>query len=106
MQAAVAGLLASVAAATAVQHTLQPGGRYTSIRPGQQWLDTDGQLIRAHSGGLLVDPKQSNKTYWYGSDGCESCRQPRTVATPPSRDFGFYTDCCHAAAQTRVGLPR
>ena len=41
---------------------------YTTFRPGQHWLDTTGREIRAHSGGLLNDP-QSNRTYWYGSEG-------------------------------------
>lgn len=40
---------------------------YTSFNPGQPWFDTSGQLIRAHSGGLLYDPN-SNTTYWYGSN--------------------------------------
>ena len=40
---------------------------YSSFRPGKLWLDTDGNVIRAHSGGLLVDP-QSNRTLWYGSE--------------------------------------
>jgi hypothetical protein len=41
---------------------------YTSFRPGQLWLDTEGSVIRAHSGGLLNDP-HSDRTYWYGSEG-------------------------------------
>jgi hypothetical protein len=44
------------------------GARYTSFRPGQQWLDTEGNEIRAHSGGLLYVPTAA-KHYWYGSDG-------------------------------------
>ena len=52
--------VAGAAAATTQQS-------YSSFRPGKLWLDTDGNVIRAHSGGLLVDP-QSNRTLWYGSE--------------------------------------
>ena len=45
-----------------------------SFRPGEPWLDTNGDAIRAHSGGLLAvtDPKSPSTApvyYWYGSDG-------------------------------------
>ena len=44
-----------------------------SFRPGEPWLDTNGDAIRAHSGGLLAvtDPKSPSTApvyYWYGSD--------------------------------------
>ena len=39
---------------------------YSSFRPGQPWLDTDGVPIRAHSGGLLND--RGLAMYWFGSD--------------------------------------
>ena len=38
---------------------------YSSFRPGQPWLDTTGDSIRAHSGGILA---HHNQYYWYGSD--------------------------------------
>jgi hypothetical protein len=41
---------------------------YTTFRPGELWLDTQGDVIRAHSGGLLNDPK-SSRVFWYGSEG-------------------------------------
>ncbi|KAK6136815.1 hypothetical protein DH2020_029438 [Rehmannia glutinosa] len=34
-------------------------------RPGKTWLDTDGNPIHAHGGGILFDEK-SNTFYWYG----------------------------------------
>ncbi|KAB2378930.1 family 43 glycosylhydrolase [Actinomadura montaniterrae] len=38
---------------------------YTSIRPGQEWLDTGGERIQAHGGSLLhVD----GTFYWYGEN--------------------------------------
>ncbi|KAK1323402.1 hypothetical protein QJS10_CPA02g00392 [Acorus calamus] len=35
--------------------------------PGQQWLDTDGNPIQAHGGGLLYD-ENSETYYWYGEN--------------------------------------
>ncbi len=34
-----------------------------SFRPGQPWLDTNGQFINAHGGGILF---QKGTYYWYG----------------------------------------
>ena len=62
---AAEGVPGGVAAAAAA--TTQQSYMYSSFRPGKLWLDTDGNVIRAHSGGLLVDP-QSNRTLWYGSE--------------------------------------
>ena len=38
---------------------------YTSIRPGQVWLDTDGKRIQAHGGSLL---HHDDAFYWYGEN--------------------------------------
>ena len=38
---------------------------YTSFRPGQPWLDTQGKPIQAHGGGVLY---QQGVYYWYGED--------------------------------------
>lgn len=45
------------------------------IRPGEPWLDTEGNVIHAHGGGMLV---HSNTYYWHGEDrsrggGAVSC---------------------------------
>ncbi len=38
---------------------------YKSIRPGQEWLDTNGKRIEAHGGNIFYD----NQTfYWYGEN--------------------------------------
>ena len=38
---------------------------YTSIRPGQVWLDTEGKRIQAHGGSIIyVD----DTYYWYGEN--------------------------------------
>ncbi len=39
--------------------------QYTSIRPGQPWLDTDGARIQAHGGSLL---HEEGTFYWYGEN--------------------------------------
>ena len=39
--------------------------KYTSIRPGKEWLDTDGNLIQAHGGSVMY---YNGKYYWYGEN--------------------------------------
>lgn len=39
--------------------------RYSSIRPGQVWLDTNGERIQAHGGSLL---EHEGAFYWYGEN--------------------------------------
>lgn len=39
--------------------------KYTSIRPGQPWLDTNGQRIQAHGGSVLY---HNGRFYWYGEN--------------------------------------
>ena len=53
----IAGILALVAA------TAQP--RYSSIRPGQRWLDTNGNPIQAHSPQII---EKDGTYYWYGEN--------------------------------------
>ena len=38
---------------------------YTSFRPGQVWLDTDGKPIQAHGGGIY---SENGIYYWFGED--------------------------------------
>jgi hypothetical protein len=38
---------------------------YTSIRPGQVWLDTDGNRIQAHGGSIMY---LDGTFYWYGEN--------------------------------------
>ncbi len=38
---------------------------YTSIRPGQVWLDTEGKRIQAHGGSVFYE---RGKYYWYGEN--------------------------------------
>ena len=41
------------------------GPVYDSFRPGQEWLDTDGNPIHAHGGSILV---VDGTYYWYGEN--------------------------------------
>ncbi len=46
--------------------------KYTSIRPGEEWRDTNGELIQAHGGAMIyVD----GKYYWYGENKEKSVRE-------------------------------
>lgn len=38
---------------------------YAGFRPGRQWLDTDGQPIQAHGGGIL---RFGDLWYWFGEN--------------------------------------
>lgn len=38
---------------------------YTSIRPGQEWLDTNGKRIQAHGGSIFAI---DDTFYWYGEN--------------------------------------
>lgn len=40
-------------------------GNVTSVKSGKVWLDTDGEVIHAHSGAILYDEKEKIY-YWYG----------------------------------------
>lgn len=48
-----------------IMHLDKP--RYTSIRPGAEWLDTDGKPIQAHGFSVIYSP-QDKCYYWYGED--------------------------------------
>ena len=60
--------------------------KYNSIRPGQVWLDTNGNRIQAHGGSIIyVD----GVYYWYGENkektrsgtGASAAMHPRTSIT-------------------------
>ena len=39
--------------------------RYSNIRPGQVWLDTEGKRIQAHGGSIFYE---NGSYYWYGEN--------------------------------------
>ena len=60
-----------------------------SFRPGQRWLDTDGNPIQAHGGGIL---KGDNTWYWYGENkGAETTVNSRGIARTPLIGVSCYS---------------
>ena len=51
------------------------GLSFAAFRSGEPWLDTSGNVIDAHGGGMLQD---GDVFYWYGS-----------------QRNGFNPPCCH-----------
>ena len=45
--------------------TTAGSSRYASIRPGQVWLDTNGNRIQAHGGSIIAT---DDMFYWYGEN--------------------------------------
>mgnify|MGYP004607253373 FL=1 len=39
--------------------------KYTAIRPGEEWRDTNGELIQAHGGSVMY---WEGRYYWYGEN--------------------------------------
>lgn len=50
---------------TALDPRKHSGNRSLYFHPGRVWLDTDGNPIQAHGGGILYD-ENSRMYYWYG----------------------------------------
>ncbi|MCA8830963.1 glycoside hydrolase family 43 protein [Hymenobacter pini] len=56
--------------------------KHTAFRPGEQWHDTDGNLINAHGGGVL---RVGKTYYWYGEKRAQ--QQEEGVTVYSSRDL-------------------
>ena len=74
LAAGAAHATAAAAAHPAAHATAAAAG---SIKPGQNWTDTSGNLIDAHGAGLL---EHAGKYYWYGSR--------RTLGAPGTQNDG------------------
>lgn len=62
---------------------------YTSFRPGQPWLDTDGASIQAHGGGIL---QVGDTWYWYGENkDAPTTQNSRGVARTPLTGVSCYS---------------
>lgn len=61
---------------------ISAGALAAEIRPGEKWLDTDGNPIQAHGGGILA---KDGIYYWYGED--RSQRRMTTVSCYASTDL-------------------
>ncbi|MDF2613931.1 MAG: hypothetical protein K0S71_1717 [Clostridia bacterium] len=62
-----------------------------SIQPGTKWVDTKGERIQAHGGGIWYD-KVNHKYYWYGEDKTNGYRPLRGVRCYTSTDLYNWTD--------------
>ena len=49
---------------------------YSSFKPGEEWYDTDGEIINAHGGGMLYYHKTY---YWFGETRGKSASQGVSV---------------------------
>lgn len=71
---------------------------YTSVRPGQLWLDSDGKPIQAHGFQVVYDEKEQTY-YWYGEDKSYTTKGSNVwtygVRCYSSKDFYNWTDCGH-----------
>lgn len=57
-------------------------GNVTEIKSGQVWLDTDGEVIQAHSGNIIYD-EQTKTYYWYGDHkGADNIPTGATTGNP------------------------
>lgn len=88
--AAAAVLLGSLQcpqAGAAARHAASSSSQ--TIRPGEVWLDTRGQPIQAHGGGIL---KYRDTYYWFGEDRTPGLNPAkRYVACYSSRDLVHWT---------------
>ncbi|MEU4603748.1 family 43 glycosylhydrolase [Kribbella sp. NPDC023972] len=59
-------LVASVAGVTPASAV----DKYESFRPGEPWLDSNGQVVQAHGGQVVpsIDHRGQRIYYWYGED--------------------------------------
>ncbi|KAI5362372.1 putative glycoside hydrolase, family 43 [Septoria linicola] len=59
------------------------------IAPGGKWLDTEGNFVNAHAGGLTVD-SDSGKFYWFGERKTEDQPEGGGVSVYSSEDMGTW----------------
>ena len=57
-----------------------------AFRPGELWLDTDGNRIRAHSAGIFYDDAASS-WWWYGADAYRKGAANRVINVYSSTDL-------------------
>src|SRR5262245_8546978 len=69
---AVVGILLAALGLSMLASTASsaPPNTYSSFRPGQPWLDTNGKVIQAHGGQVVpaIDEDGRRIYYWYGED--------------------------------------
>lgn len=62
-----------------------------SFKPGQPWLDTNGNIIQAHGGGMMYDEK-TETYYWYGEDKTNGYLPATGVHAYSSKDLYNWKD--------------
>lgn len=71
---------------------------YSSIRPGQEWLDTNGRPIQAH-GFSVVWSEQDECYYWFGEDKTYTTKGSNVwtygIRCYSSKDFYNWEDRGH-----------
>ncbi|WP_127794578.1 glycoside hydrolase [Agromyces sp. LHK192] len=67
---------------------------YTSFHPGQEWLDTDGEVIQAHGGQVVPSTDDEGRTiyYLYGEDRTNGYHSAPGVHVYSSYDLYNWTD--------------
>ncbi len=70
------------------------GPTYTSFRPGQSWLDTNGNVIQAHGGQVVPSTDEDGETiyYLYGEDRTNGYHSAPGVHVYSSYDLYNWTD--------------
>ena len=64
-----------------------------AFTPGEPWLDTEGKVIQAHGGQVvLADDDQGPLYYWYGEDRSNGYGSSPGVHVYSSRDLYSWTD--------------
>lgn len=81
------GALAALPAAPAAAQAKPPAPKTSAAvyRPGEPWLDTRGQAINAHGGGIL---RVGKTYYWYGEKRAR--QREEGVAVYSSNDLGNW----------------
>ncbi|MGP5076770.1 glycoside hydrolase family 43 protein [Brachybacterium alimentarium] len=74
-----------------------PGSDLTTdagaFTPGQPWLDTDGEVIQAHGGQVVIaEDADGPLYYWYGEDRSRGYAESPGVHVYSSRDLYAWTD--------------
>ncbi|WP_136054737.1 glycoside hydrolase [Microbacterium sp. K24] len=67
---------------------------YASFRPGQEWLDTDGEVIQAHGGQVVPSKDDDGRTiyYLYGEDRTNGYHSAPGVHVYSSYDLYNWED--------------
>lgn len=89
-----AALTAAYDALTAAHTALRPIVEYDSFRPGQPWVDDQGNPIQAHGGQVVPSTDADGQAiyYWYGEDRWNGYAGSRGVHVYSSRDLYNWTD--------------